>query len=227
MIKVERRAEPDYFDEEVRQKGNRAINERLGNKQRLESKDFPDLWKRAKNDLRFTFKRLCGYSAMKVSGNGEVDHYISKTTDPSKAYEWSNYRFAGSDMNKRKGNLDEKILDPFDVEDGWFKVDLETFELVAGETIPADFLDKAKFTIKKLKLNDDSYLETRLYTALIALTELDNPALLKQVYSESPLVADAIEKYWEMDSEMRQSVSKNVRVLCKKYGIELNIEEVH
>ena len=61
---------------------------------------------------------------------GQVDHYLSKHhPDPAKrqrqrplSYEWDNLRYADGEVNNRKRNRDAEILDPYEVRDGWFRL---------------------------------------------------------------------------------------------------------
>ncbi|WP_437762522.1 hypothetical protein WMF27_45885 [Sorangium sp. So ce281] len=108
------------------------------------------------------FKNRCGYSAM-WTPRGTVDHDLSRSTHPERTYEWDNYRFASGEMNSRKGTWNDRVLDPFEIEDGWFEILLPSLELVmVEERIPAEQRDRARFTLKKLRLqDDDGILEQR------------------------------------------------------------------
>jgi hypothetical protein len=64
------------------------------------------------------------------SSGGTVDHYLCCKNYRHLAYEWSDYRFAFSWINSSKGTLDSQVLDPFEVEDGWFEIVLPSLELI-------------------------------------------------------------------------------------------------
>jgi hypothetical protein len=112
--------------------------------------------------LAVGFENRCGYAAM-WTPRGTVDHYLSRSTHPDKAYEWDNYRFASGEMNSRKGTWNDRVLDPFEIEDGWFEILLPSLQLVTvEERIPAHQRERARFTLKKLRLqDDDDILEQR------------------------------------------------------------------
>ena len=55
-------------------------------------------------------------------------------------------------MNGSKGNHDDKVLDPFEVQDGWFEVLLPSMQLLVSDQVPAALVGKARFTLKQLRL---------------------------------------------------------------------------
>jgi hypothetical protein len=117
-----------------------------------------DLWSPFRLDLQAGFGFLCGYYAMQLS-EGQVDHFISwdgcKCTNPELAYEWSNYRFISGSLNSTKGTLDDKLLDPFEIKEGWFEIDIPSLILSTTDVLPPSLLDKATFTLDKLGLAQD------------------------------------------------------------------------
>jgi hypothetical protein len=87
---------------------------------------------------------------------GSVDHYISWDTDHSLAYEWSNYRFAAEWINKSKQTADDQVLDPFEVQDGWFEILLPSLQLVVvTSAVPSNKRAQAEYTLERLHLRDD------------------------------------------------------------------------
>jgi hypothetical protein len=60
---------------------------------------------------------------------------LSKHNYPELAYEWSNYRHAIGRVNGCKGNLDDLVLDPFEVEDDWFAIQIPDLQLVLTDRI--------------------------------------------------------------------------------------------
>lgn len=125
MIRVSRTHPPPNFEDEVKKPGMRFLRTFLINNTKPQTKDWKnkDYWKCVREALRKDFHQKCGYLSMREHGEGEVDHFISKSEAREKAYEWTNYRFANAEVSKKKLTA-ETILDPFDVEDGWFRVDL-------------------------------------------------------------------------------------------------------
>jgi hypothetical protein len=114
-------------------------------------KKFPSYWTPFNKDLANAFQDRCGWWAMYIT-EGTVDHYLSKHKYPNHAYTWSNYRYASGSINSSKGNLDDKILDPFVVQEGWFEILLPSMQLIRTDAVPVGLREKADFTIKKLHL---------------------------------------------------------------------------
>jgi hypothetical protein len=98
-------------------------------------------------------------------------------------------------MNSRKWTHDEKILDPFEVQDDWFEVQLGTWQLLITDNIPRGQRDRARFTLDRLRLDtgDDAVRVRRDYyddfiTGDFTLTALTRVA---------PLVARAVKRVLE------------------------------
>src|SRR5262249_20189255 len=124
MIGVDGVPEPDHFDAEVRQPGEQWLLEHPN----ASPAQFPSFWNRCRSDLKRGFRNLCGYSAMYVPGNGTVDHYLSRTNHRTLTYRWNNYRFAAGEINTYKGTWDARVLDPYEVKDGWFEILLPSLQ---------------------------------------------------------------------------------------------------
>ena len=75
-------------------------------------------------------------------------------------YEWTNYRLACALMNARKSDV-EQVLDPVDVQDGWFALELYEFQVVPGARLPRGVEAKVTNTISRLRLNDSQCREAR------------------------------------------------------------------
>lgn len=186
-------AEPPAFDAECRQKGRAWLAGRVEMPKRP-----PDYWSPFREELREGFARRCGYLAMFMP-DGTVDHFISwkncTATNPGLAYEWSNFRFIVPTLNSRKGTLDDKVLDPFEVEDDWFEVDIPSLVLRMTDAIPPALRDKARFTL------DREGLDLQQGRAFIRLRrewyELHRTGELTLLGLQrcAPLVARAVEKW--------------------------------
>jgi hypothetical protein len=148
MIHFERPAEPGNFQETVEVPGKDWLRDHPN----ANPKEFPKYWKTCQPELARGFRCLCAYSLMHISCSGVVDHYLSKSRDRGLAYEWSNYRYACSTMNSRKWTFDERILDPFEVQDGWFEVQLGSWQLLITDRIPESKRERAGFTLEQLQL---------------------------------------------------------------------------
>jgi hypothetical protein len=180
VIRVEPRSEPDDFDARVRQPGLSALAELTGQPptikrpgprrtkvadrvEDLRHDDLPPLWRVCLPQLAEAYLRICAYSCIYVepiTGNGTADHYVPKSLDARRAYEWANYRFACSRMNTRKGVAAE-VLDPFEVQDGWFQLELVRFQLLPAAGLASELVVRIETTIHLLGLNDEDCKQTR------------------------------------------------------------------
>ena len=93
---------------------------------------------------------------MYLPEQGSVDHFIPKTVQPPLAYEWSNFRLASGRVNNTKGTQ-TNILDPFQVDDNWFHLEVPSCLLKANPTLDPHVKTQVKNTIHSLRLNDDDY----------------------------------------------------------------------
>ncbi|MBX9744052.1 MAG: hypothetical protein K2X08_02440, partial [Chlamydiales bacterium] len=149
MISVRRVREPKNFDENVRQPGK---NQPISNSRPR------DLWTPFRPALAKGFKERCAYSAIEIYG-GTVDHFLSFRHHPNLTYEWSNYRYCLGSINSRKRNLDELILDPYEVKDGWFEIKIPGYLLKPTNKIPLKYAFLASETIRLLKLNGQDLID--------------------------------------------------------------------
>ncbi|CAN99312.1 MULTISPECIES: hypothetical protein [Sorangium] len=188
MIRVELLPEPTSFDEEVRAPGNAWLAQHPD----APPEAMPALWRPMTHLLADGFNHRCGYSAM-WTPRGTVDHYLSRSTHPERTYDWDNYRFASGEMNSRKGTWNDRVLDPFEIEDGWFEILLPSLELVmVEELIPAEQRDRARFTLKTLRLqDDDGILEQRQswYDEF-----LNGEVTLSWLSRKAPLIGKAVQR---------------------------------
>ncbi len=148
MIPVAKVKKPKDFDAKVKVPGDQWL------------KDNPDakrpkaLWTLYTKTLADGFSGLCGYAAMHDPTGGTVDHYLSFKNHPKKAYDWNNYRFASGTLNSSKRNADDTVLDPFEVQAGWFDIELPSLQMRVTDAVPAAFRTKAEHTLKRLGLRD-------------------------------------------------------------------------
>jgi hypothetical protein len=147
---------------------------------------------------------------MRESGDGEIDHFISKSESPEKAYDWGNYRFANNEVNKHKLKVSHKeILDPCEIEDNWFKVDLISGRLLITKELPEELRKKAETTIEKLKLNKESFCETRIMYFEKYLRKKPSQADLNLVRELAPLVAESLDTHWIQRLAHNKSLGKH------------------
>ena len=155
MIPVQPQPEPPDFDARVRQPGRKDLAD-------TESELRP-LWRQCATQLWRAYSGVCAYSSLYIpSGTGavSVDHMLPKSKRRELAYEWANYRLACSRMNARKNDL-EDVLDPFEVRDGWFALDLSTLQVIPGAGLPDAVYQRVQETINRLDLNSDEFLQQR------------------------------------------------------------------
>lgn len=86
-----------------------------------------------------------------MTGAGAVEHFAPKSALSGRAYEWNNYRLATDKMNSRKGVFDD-VLDPFEIEEGWFRLELITGRIYPNGLLPEQHAVQS--TIARLKLDD-------------------------------------------------------------------------
>jgi hypothetical protein len=95
----------------------------------------------------------CHYFGMYYD-NLEVDHFLPKALPQfaGQAFDWHNFRLIYRNANSRKLNhLD--VMDPFETQPGWFKLNLRNADVIVGDNVPADKVELVQSTIVRLKLN--------------------------------------------------------------------------
>lgn len=148
MIRVAKVGKPSGFDTKVSTPGNAWLAAHRGHERP------PNRWKLFTGKLAQGYSYLCGYAAMHDPTGGTVDHYLSVHHHRMLAYDWDNYRFACGVLNSSKGNADDKVLDPYEVGDGWFEIILPSLQMRLTDAVPAGMREKAEYTLKRLKLRD-------------------------------------------------------------------------
>lgn len=175
--------EPGNFDKECRQKGKQWLAANPdANRPR-------DLWTPFRPLLADGFVDRCGYAAMWIS-SGTVDHHVSFHENPTLAYEWSNFRYVEGWINSSKSRkVAEKLLDPFEVEQGWFAIELPSLQLMLTDAVPEHLRDRAEYTLKNLPIQHDERI-VRARRAWLEMYELGTP--LAVIEKKAPLIAAAI-----------------------------------
>lgn len=182
--------EPKDFDADCRQKGNSWLAAQRFAGKRPKTSKYPNHWKAYENDLATAFHQRCGWWAMWIA-EGDVEHFLSRKNHPELSYEWGNYRYIAGSVNGSKGNHDDKVMDPFEVQDGWFEVLLPSMQLVITQKLQhPPLVAKAQFTLKKLKLrNGTKVVRSRKHwydQFKQGMLDLDG------LRTHAPLVADAV-----------------------------------
>lgn len=220
MIRVELADEPGDFDRKVRQPGLRAIAELVGEpdlpkrrgrkrsvvaatRDEIPADKFPPLWTEALPEMLGAYDRICAYLCFyieRVTGAASVDHMLPKSLDWREVYEWRNYRLACSKMNSRKNDYRD-VLDPFEIEDGWFRMELVGYQVIPAPGLPPEIHQKVEATIERLKLNDYECLQLREeYAEAFASGDIS----LKHLRSRAPFLAREIEAQHLLNAQSGQ-----------------------
>lgn len=165
MIHVAAQPEPSSFDTEVRQKGLAWLRKKnIDLRQPLPPKTtIEPYWRHCLDDMYTSYNGCCAYLAVffeRVTGGGSVDHFIARSQRPDLSYEWSNYRLACSRMNSRKREYDD-VLDPFEVEDGWFHLEPVSGRVFPNPQLPDEQKQAVQATVKRLGLDEPGNREMR------------------------------------------------------------------
>lgn len=165
MIPVTPKPEPEDFDTQVRQKGLRWLE-----KHDIDIKDplpsgtkLPPYWRACLDELYHNYDGVCAYLAVSIertTGTGTVEHFCPKSLSPDLAYEWRNYRLACSAINSRKRDFTD-ILDPFEIEDGLFYLELVSGHIFPNPQLPGALPKEIQKTIDRLKLDSPANNEMR------------------------------------------------------------------
>lgn len=158
MIQVAPQPEYPGFNAEVRAPGAAflALN-RQPNSEQFKKKNF---WYRAAKELHAAYSGVCAYTAMYLPDQGSVDHFLPKATHPQLAYEWDNFRLASGRVNNTKSNQ-ANILDPFEVRDDWFFLNIPACLLRANPDLSRQLRTQISGTINSLRLNEENYAQER------------------------------------------------------------------
>jgi hypothetical protein len=180
--------EPPDFNAKCRVKGNAWLA--------LHAVGRPaDKWSSFRLKLADGFSNRCGYGAMHIS-SGTVDHFVSCDEDRSLAYEWSNYRYVEGWFNSSKNkHPSASLLDPFEIQPGWFEIDLPSLQLRLTDAVTPELRERAEFTLTRLPLRGDERVIRQRRGWLIAYEQQGVPlAFIDQM---APLVAEAIRRqHW-------------------------------
>ena len=185
MIKVILAPEPSSFNDKVRIPGTLFL------KSRSNKKELGAFWQKALIDVNKAYKSLCAYTGSRIHCDQTIDHFLPKSLYPEHAYEWKNYRLCHARINQYKNNSIE-ILDPFEVEDGWFQLDFPSCLIFANPDLHVDIRNKINRTIDKLHLNkNESMIDFRLN---IVLSYINNDLTIEYLDQYYPFVSKEIKR---------------------------------
>ena len=166
---------------ELKRSGGRAYKQRtkedpadptkkvpITNPADLPGDELPDKWCAIIPDLMRAYNYICAYCCERIraAASPSVDHLIPKSHAWDKTYEWDNYRLAALKLNAFKGD-DPAVIDPFDVQPGWFALDLDFGQIKPGLVAEADPALEARVwkTIERLKLDSPEMDKDRMTDA--------------------------------------------------------------
>ncbi|MBN9681796.1 MULTISPECIES: hypothetical protein [unclassified Corallococcus] len=174
----------------------------------------PAYWRRCNDQLAEAFFERCAYTAMYLGAPGTVDHFISLDEDRRLAYEWTNFRYSAGWLNSRKQALvSARLLDPFEVEDGWFALLLPSLQLQVTERCPPRLRERAAETLRLLGLDHDERV-VRYRRQWLEEYE-QRRVTLDYLEDKAPLVARAV-RDWESREGRQWSAGSNQVKLTRK-----------
>lgn len=223
--------EPEFFDDNCRQPGKTFL-EAYPKKDPHEKSDW---WSQFKPALAELFSLRCGWLATTITLEGQVDHFLScgnrkDKTSPHRdlAFEWTNFRYASGPVNSRKGTHDDNILDPCEIEDGWFEITLDGFQLLFTNQLPETLQEKAKDTLDLLELRNGAHARASRWNWYKRYWNNGDPDL-EGLERDAPLVAKAVRKALEVGQELPNpeefEAACKIRKRLRKYSARKPKEE--
>ncbi|MBF5095579.1 hypothetical protein F1643_15210 [Azospirillum sp. INR13] len=190
MRRFDLRDEPDGFEENVRVRGNEWLAKNPGKK----ASEYPDYWNDYRLAVQEAFNGCCAYMGFAIA-SGQVDHFVAKDVDPTRTYEWRNYRYAEPRVNllKRK----KAFLDPFEAEPGWLQINPMTLEYSIGPNLPPPMRTIAEDMLSVL--NDRELVAGRRHMFRLYRSE-DGSWDIGKLRILFPLLAEAAERLQEVSS---------------------------
>lgn len=193
MIPVIPQPEPSDFDKNIRQKGYHYLSQNPN----PTSKQWNThaYWREILPELYHAYGGVCAYYGEwfpESSGAGAVEHYKPKSHYPHLAYEWHNYRLASDLVNARKGDF-EDVLDPFEIHYGWFQLTFTQLIVKPAPTIDEKISHQILATIKRLKLNDEICIRSRLRW-LSKYCDTQFPIPFEALEKDAPFIAYELQR---------------------------------
>ncbi len=158
MIPVAPQPEPDDFDAKVRRPGLAWLAERSWpvDEPPPQPSTLPPYWREVQFDLWSRCSGVCAYLSIYFEwalGAHSTDHFVAKSGHAGMAYEWQNYRLSCLRANRSKNRFDD-VLDPFEIADHTFVLNLASGAISPNPALDATIKDKASKTIERLRLDD-------------------------------------------------------------------------
>ena len=141
---------------------------------------FEPYWRSVNDEFHAAYHSICSYLGLYIDraiGVGSVDHFLHKSGNKAYlAYEWENYRLASLRINAKKGAA--TVLDPFQIQDGWFVLDIVTGRVSANSILNAANKSSILLTIQVLGINDQINCQARCrYIDRYMRNEIAEPVL--------------------------------------------------
>ncbi len=192
MIPVEKKPEPAHFHQKIRTPGSEFLRIAV---RPIPSDQFETHWRKAIPDLRKAYGNFCAYTGVRIEPVevATVDHFKPRTTYPDLAYEWDNFRLCRGRINSRKNNF-EDVLDPFEIENGWFALDFDTLDIVANEGLDRELRKKIQKTINRLALNEESKTPFKEERFDWLSTYCDGDCTFRLLQKRTPFIAYELER---------------------------------
>lgn len=202
MIRVSPQPEPSDFALKVTLPGEQWLKDqkwydtsRPNDYQKAPKRtEFPPFWTGISKEIYDAYNGICAYLGIYfeyVSGASSVDHFLPKTKFPGLAYKWMNYRLSCLGINRRK-NSNTNILDPFEIEDDWFDVDMQTGAIYPNLLLEDDLKARVQDTIDELGLDQQVYREMRHRHVLHALKREIKESYLRET---SPFIWKVLKRH--------------------------------
>lgn len=165
MIHVRPQPEPKDFDKLVRKPGHDWLSKHHISIHSAppSASALPRYWTRSNRQLWEAYDGVCAYLAIYfewVTGAASTDHFVAKSRCAGDAYEWANYRLSCLGPNRNKNKFDD-ILDPFDLPEEVFYLNLVDGRIFVNPALSEDLEKAAQGTIKRLKLDSPPHRKMR------------------------------------------------------------------
>lgn len=195
MIPIQAQPEPADFETKVRAKGAEFLavdpNPTIWTNR--------EYWQDALPELYELYSHVCAYTALWIPRNegvASVDHFIPKSAVPAEAYEWRNFRLTSLKMNSRKREFRD-VIDPFVITPSTFQLKFPSLMIFPNPNLARRVKTQVAATIKRLKLNRDDGIKSRLDWLL---PYCDGEASFGLLRRKAPFIAYELERQGKIES---------------------------
>jgi len=165
VIPVAMQPEPGDFDKKVRQVGFAWLEKHQidPNNPPLKASELPTYWQKSLEPLWEAYSGVCAYLAIFIEpivSEATIDHFIPKSQNAGKAYEWGNFRLAILHVNRLKGEHVD-VCDPMAIGQETFLLNLLSGEIFPNPSLTKEECVLAQNTIKRLHLDSPKHNRMR------------------------------------------------------------------